>query len=82
MENYRNLFMASLASFNRMNFFKNIGVQLVLTDWNFRPKIATMLKYQMEINDNIWFLYCRETRTQQILELVLAEINGALRRCM
>ena len=44
-----------------MYFFKNIGVQLVLRDRIFRPKVTIMLKYQTEINDNIWFLYWRET---------------------
>ena len=70
MENYPNLFMASVKwlfrwqfKFNRMHFFKNIGAQLVLRDRNFRPKVIIMLKYQMEINDNIWFFYCRETWT-------------------
>ena len=56
-----------------MHFFKNIGVQLVLCIGNFRPKLTIMLKYQIEINDNIWFLYCRETL---IMKLVLAETNA------
>ena len=51
MENYPNLFMASVKwqlrwqfKFNRMHFFKNIGVQLVHSDRNFRPKVTIMLK--------------------------------------
>ena len=89
MENYPNLFMASVKwqlkwqlEFNRMHFFKNISVQLVLSDRSFRPKVTVILKYQMETNDNIWFFYCRETWTQQIMKLVLAKINGALREWM
>ena len=39
-----------------MHLFKKISVQLVLKDhrsvW---PKVTIMLKYQMEINNNIWF---------------------------
>ena len=37
-----------------MHFFKNIGVQLVSCDRSFRPKVAIMLKYQIEIIDNIF----------------------------
>ena len=46
-----------------MHFLKNIGVQLVLNDRSYRPKVTIMLKYQIETNDNIWFFYWWETWT-------------------
>ena len=39
-----------------MHFLKNIGVQLFLRDRSFRPKLTIMLKYQIEINDNVFIL--------------------------
>ena len=50
-----------------MQLFKNIGVQSILTNRSFRSKVTIMLKYQIEINDKIWVLYCRETRTYEIM---------------
>ena len=64
-----------------MQLFKNIGVQSILTNRSFRSKVTIMLKYQIEMNDKIW-VYTVEKLGPTKSWLVIAEMNGALRRCI